>query len=77
MFGTYRILLAIMVVLLHYADVPMIGQYAVFAFFSLSGYLMTFIMQQNYGYTARGIGEHQQRNAGGAELIPVQYCDSR
>ncbi len=55
MFGTYRVLLATLVVLLHYANVPFIGQYAVFGFFILSGYLMTFIMQNNYGYSAKGI----------------------
>jgi len=44
-----------MVVLLHFGGVRYIGEYAVFGFFSLSGYLMTLIMQQNYGYTVRGI----------------------
>ena len=34
------------------------GEYAVFGFFALSGYLMTLIMQQNYGYTLRGIGAY-------------------
>jgi peptidoglycan/LPS O-acetylase OafA/YrhL len=55
MFGTYRILLALMVVADHYARTPFIGGYAVFGFFALSGYLMTLIMQRNYGYTMRGI----------------------
>lgn len=55
MFGTYRALLAILVVVLHYANVNFIGQYAVFGFFVLSGYLMTFIMQKNYGYSLQGI----------------------
>ena len=45
-----------MVVVLHYGGVRYIGEYAVFGFFALSGYLMTLIMQQNYGYTVRGIG---------------------
>jgi peptidoglycan/LPS O-acetylase OafA/YrhL len=54
MFGAYRALLASLVVLLHYANVPFIGQYAVFGFFILSGYLMTLVMQTNYGYTVRG-----------------------
>ena len=55
MFGTYRALLAILVVVLHYVRLNFIGQYAVFGFFVLSGYLMTFIMQNNYGYSLRGI----------------------
>lgn len=55
MFGTYRTLLAIMVVALHLGGVPSIGGYAVFGFYALSGYLMTFIMQNNYGYTLSGV----------------------
>ena len=54
MFGTYRTLLALMVVALHIGGVPVIGAYAVFGFYILSGYLMTFIMQNNYGYTLSG-----------------------
>ncbi len=55
MFGTYRTLLALMVVALHLGGIPVIGAYAVFGFYTLSGYLMTFIMQNNYGYTPGGI----------------------
>ncbi len=55
MFGTYRTLLALMVVALHLGGIPVIGAYAVFGFYSLSGYLMTFIMQNNYGYTSGGL----------------------
>jgi peptidoglycan/LPS O-acetylase OafA/YrhL len=52
------VLLAIMVVLLHFGGVSYIGEYAVFGFFALSGYLMTFIMRRNYGYTIRGVGAY-------------------
>jgi peptidoglycan/LPS O-acetylase OafA/YrhL len=55
MFGVYRTILALFVVLDHFGGVPFIGAYAVFGFFALSGYLMTYIMQRNYGYTLRGI----------------------
>jgi peptidoglycan/LPS O-acetylase OafA/YrhL len=56
MFGTYRTFLALIIVLIHYANVlPYIGHYAVYGFFTLSGFLMTLVMQRNYGYTARGI----------------------
>jgi peptidoglycan/LPS O-acetylase OafA/YrhL len=55
MFGTYRTILALFVVLDHIGGVHGIGAYAVFGFFALSGYLMTYIMQHNYGYTLRGI----------------------
>jgi len=54
MFGTYRLILAFMVVFLHLAGWPAFGEYAVFTFFCLSGYLMTFIMQENYGYEREG-----------------------
>ncbi len=55
MFGTYRTLLALMVVGIHLGGVPRIGAYAVFGFYALSGYLMTLIMQSNYGYTLSGV----------------------
>jgi peptidoglycan/LPS O-acetylase OafA/YrhL len=54
MFGAYRLILAFMVVFLHLAGWPAFGEYAVFTFFCLSGYLMTFIMQENYGYSRDG-----------------------
>jgi len=58
MFGTYRALLALMVVALHLGGLDAIGAYAVFGFYILSGYLMTFIMQKNYGYSLSGISRY-------------------
>jgi len=58
MFGTYRTFLALMVVALHLGGIPAIGAYAVFGFYTLSGYLMTLIMQTNYGYTLSGITKY-------------------
>lgn len=58
MFGIYRTTLALMVVVQHLANVHMIGVYAVFGFYMLSGYLMTYIVQQNYGYTFDGIRKY-------------------
>jgi peptidoglycan/LPS O-acetylase OafA/YrhL len=56
MFGTYRILLALTVVFLHFTNIAELsGLYAVFGFFVLSGYLMTLIMNESYGYTVNGI----------------------
>lgn len=55
MFGTYRLILALMVVALHIGGVPLIGAYAVFGFYALSGYLMTYIMHRNYGFTVQGV----------------------
>ena len=55
MFGMYRSILALMVVASHLGGIPYTGTYAVFGFYILSGYLMTLIMQVNYGYTKTGL----------------------
>lgn len=55
MFGTYRTVLALAVVLHHLIAVPVVGHYAVHGFFILSGYLMTYIMNRTYGYSFKGI----------------------
>jgi peptidoglycan/LPS O-acetylase OafA/YrhL len=44
-----------MVVIAHLLEVPVIGGLAVGGFFVLSGFLMTTIMQETYGYTASGL----------------------
>jgi peptidoglycan/LPS O-acetylase OafA/YrhL len=54
MFGSFRTWLAVMVVAFHLLGVPLIGPYAVFSFFVLSGFLMTTIMHGSYGYTLAG-----------------------
>jgi peptidoglycan/LPS O-acetylase OafA/YrhL len=55
MFGIYRTILAIFVVLGHLGTAPYIGAYSVFGFYILSGYLMTRIMQKSYGYQLTGV----------------------
>jgi peptidoglycan/LPS O-acetylase OafA/YrhL len=50
MFGTLRTLWAIMVVVGHIFWVSDFGRFAVFGFYILSGYLMTYVMQNSYGY---------------------------
>jgi peptidoglycan/LPS O-acetylase OafA/YrhL len=54
MFGFFRLFLAVNVVIYHLLDVPAIGPFAVYSFFILSGFLMTMIMQQTYGYSLSG-----------------------
>lgn len=50
MFGTYRYILALMVAIAHLAPINMVhvGFYAVFGFFTLSGYLMTLVLHTTY-----------------------------
>ncbi len=55
MFGTYRTFLALAVVAHHLISIPVIGHYAVHGFFILSGYLMTYIMTNSYGYSLSGL----------------------
>lgn len=54
MFGLYRTMLALMVVFHHLLLEINTGRYAVFGFYLLSGYLMTLIMHDSYGYTKAG-----------------------
>lgn len=55
MFGILRTLLAINVILLHIFGIPALGNYSVHFFFILSGFLMTYVMCENYHFDARGI----------------------
>ena len=54
MFGILRVFLAINVVLLHIFNVPYLGNYSVSFFFILSGFLMTYIMHEKYGFDFNG-----------------------
>lgn len=55
MFGLLRVTFALMVVLNHlFVGASPFGTYAVFGFYIISGYLMTLIMHESYGYTAVG-----------------------
>lgn len=54
MFGIYRTFLSLLVVIGHLFGPFQLGTYAVFGFYVLSGYLMTYIMQINYGYSFYG-----------------------
>ncbi len=55
MFGFYRTMLAVWVMACHLVGIPVIGVCAVFSFFVLSGFLMTTIMHESYGYDISGI----------------------
>lgn len=58
MFGCFRTLLALAVVFEHLGPIHYAGPYAVFGFYVLSGFLMTFIMHETYGYTMHGLGRY-------------------
>ena len=54
MLGIYRTFLAIMVVFQHLGGASKAGSFSVFAFFVISGYLMTYILKENYGFSTTG-----------------------
>lgn len=52
MLGLLRTTLAVMVMVFHlFANISPIGTYSVYGFYVISGYLMTLIMHESYGYT--------------------------
>ena len=53
MFGLLRTTFALMVMIYHlfFVGFLSLGTYPVFGFYIISGYLMTVIMHNNYGYT--------------------------
>ncbi|MFQ5442530.1 MAG: acyltransferase family protein [Thermodesulfobacteriota bacterium] len=57
MFGTFRYILAIMVMITHLWPSSLLwaGFYAVFSFFLLSGYLMTLVLNERYGFDLQGL----------------------
>ncbi len=57
-FGALRFYLAVVVVYVHFADFFGIGWDGIFAFFVMSGYLMTLILHKNYGYSLKGIATY-------------------
>ena len=54
MFGSLRTTLALMVMVHHLFLPDALGPYAVFGFYILSGYLMTLIMHESYGFHKAG-----------------------
>jgi peptidoglycan/LPS O-acetylase OafA/YrhL len=56
MFGIFRFALALLVVIYHLSDHHVAGWYSVYAFYVLSGFLMTLVIAKKYRLTATGIG---------------------
>lgn len=63
MFGLWRYSLAMLVVCSHIwgkidGHLNWVGLYSVFAFYALSGYLMTLVLQERYGFSQRGFASY-------------------
>lgn len=58
MLGAYRTFLALMVVVQHLAGAHVLGAYAVFGFYCISGYLMTTVINESYGHSIKGVGRY-------------------
>ncbi|HJR23624.1 MAG TPA: acyltransferase [Dongiaceae bacterium] len=63
MFGTFRLVLAMMVVWYHLIDRAFAGPIAVFGFFALSGYLMTRVMNETYADGVTGFARYLANRA--------------
>lgn len=71
MFGLFRTVLALAVVAEHLGGAHWTGPYAVFGFYVLSGYLMTMILHQTYGYSLRGFGRYAMNRW--LRIFPIYY----
>ncbi len=58
MLGFFRTFLALLVVIQHLGGASVLGAYAVFGFYCISGYLMTTVINESYGHSAKGIGRY-------------------
>jgi peptidoglycan/LPS O-acetylase OafA/YrhL len=67
-----RFLLAACVVISHLWVGGGLGAFSVFGFYIMSGYLMTLVMQEKYGYTWSGRGAFAVNRA--LHLLPVYWC---
>jgi peptidoglycan/LPS O-acetylase OafA/YrhL len=76
MFGIYRYALAMLVMFSHLMPFldgtwNWLGVYAVFSFYSLSGYLMALILHGRYGFDAGGLGRYLANRA--LRLYPAYW----
>lgn len=74
MFGTYRYGLAFCVAISHMWG-SMIGgpaAYAVWGFYCLSGYLMTLVLNEKYGYSPKGVARFAANRA--LRIYPAYYA---
>ncbi len=72
MFGVLRLLLALLVLHAHvWGAQPWSGVFAVLAFFTLSGYLMTLIIHEKYGLDGAGFGRYALNR--GLRIFPAYW----
>ena len=71
MFGIFRFILAVNVMIYHLLAIEVIGPYAVYSFFVLSGFLMTIIMNETYGYSLSGLKRYAQNRC--LRLFPIYW----
>jgi peptidoglycan/LPS O-acetylase OafA/YrhL len=57
MFGIFRLALALLVVVFHLSGRHVIGWYSVYAFYTLSGFLMTLVITKKYSLTPVGLAD--------------------
>jgi peptidoglycan/LPS O-acetylase OafA/YrhL len=75
MLGHFRFLLALLVVVFHLGQQPFCrhwGVYAVFGFYVISGYLMTLVLHQTYGFGLGGGARYLANRA--LRLFPPYLC---
>lgn len=58
MFGAFRFGLALLVVAGHLRQPIWLGAWAVFAFYTISGYLMCLVLNERYGFSRKGFGAY-------------------
>lgn len=71
-FGMYRYILALTVIVSHLCGTVILGWLAVHGFFILSGYLMTVILHRDYGYDKAGLSGFLINRI--LRLFPLYWC---
>ena len=71
MFGSFRFILALMVLTTHIGGIEVVAGIAVWGFFMLSGFLMTAILNNKYGFSPVGLVYYAKSRA--MRLLPTYW----